>query len=356
MLQLIIPDRTFSEEENRMLQKKPSFSLGKLISGEFTSEYENYIGDQFPFREFWVSTKSACELILQKKDNNNVYFGKESYLLQKPSNPDTGLFDKNILAINQFAQAVSPIPVYFLLAPNSVHVLTDKLPPFATAIDASMIMEKTNNRVSPIVRLIDVCKPLTEHKQEYIYYKTDHHWTTTGAYYAYKEAGKAMGFATLDTNDFTIEQVSDNFYGTLYSKSGQHFVSPDSIHLFKPKTEVKYKVEYVDKGIITRNMYESKYLQKKDQYSIFLDGNHSLIKITTKAETDRKLLVIKDSYANSFIPFLINNFAEIHLMDMRYYNADVLQYVEQNEFSDILFLYNTITFSEDKSLNKIVLY
>jgi len=352
LLFVLMPDRDFSETENRMLQKKPLFSWDNLISGKFSSAAETYLADQFVFRDIWVGIKSAAELMLQKKDNNGVYFGKDGYLLQKPEELNTALLAENIAVIKQFAEDL-PARVYFLLAPTSVLVLEDKLPPFAEPRQKLDIFDMIEEQLVPSIHFIDTRDTLAAHREEYIYYKTDHHWTSRGAYYAYREAGSVMGFTALDLDDFTVEQVCDNFYGTLYSKSCNRFIQPDSIRLFKPKRELSCRVEYVNEKRSAGSLYETEHLGKKDKYAVFLDGNHALIRITAQNETGRKLLIIKDSYANTFVPFLVNHYDEIHIIDPRYFNSQLAPYIEQYGLSEILFVYNAFSFAEESSIRKI---
>lgn len=352
LLFVIMPDEDFSESENRMLQKMPLFSWNHLISGKFSLAAEKYVADQFPCRDSWVGIKSAAELLLQKKDNNGVYFGKEGYLLQKPEQADAAVLEENIAAINRFAETL-PAQVYFLPAPSAAQILEDRLPRFAESRQHIELQQKIIEQLVPCIQLIDTCKALAAHREEYIYYKTDHHWTSTGAYYAYREAGTALGYAALDLDDFTVEQVSDNFYGTLYSKSGHRFIQPDAIQLFMPKRELSCRVEYVHEKRTADSLYEREYLLKKDQYAVFLGGNHALVRIAAQNGTGRKLLMIKDSYANSLVPFLTNHYDEIHMIDLRHFSSALRPYIEQHGFKEILLVYNTISFAEDPSIRKI---
>ena len=352
LLSAVLPDRVFSEAENRMLQQKPRFTWDNLISGKFSLAAENYLADQFVFRDLWVGVKSAAELVLQKKDNNGVYFGKDGYLLQKPDKLNRELLEENIAAVNEFAGKV-PARVYFLPAPASVQILDDRLPPFAAPRQTLDHLYLVREKLASGIHFIDTCHALNSHKQEYIYYKTDHHWTSQGAYYAYREAGSVMNFKPLDLSDFSVEQACDDFYGTLYSKSGHRFVQPDAIELFEPKKKFSCRVEYVQEKRSVESFYATEHLQKKAKYAVFLDGNHPLIRITTQNDTGRKLLVIKDSYANAFIPFLTNHFDEIHIIDLRYFNSPPLPYIEQYGLNEVLFLYSSLSFAEDPTLRKI---
>ncbi len=352
LLFAVLPDRASSEAENRMLEQKPRLTWDDLLSGKFSHSAEKYLADQFVFRDLWVGVKSAAELILQKKDNNGVYFGKDGYLLQKPDKLNRELLAKNIATVNEFAENV-PAQVYFLPAPASVQILDDRLPPSAVPRQTLDELCLLREQLASGIHFIDTCDALAAHKQEYIYYKTDHHWTSQGAYYAYREAGSVMGFQPLNPKDYSVEQVCDNFYGTLYSKSGHRFVQPDAIQIYKPKEELPCRIEYVHENRTTGSFYAREHLQKKDKYAVFLDGNHPLIRIKVQNDTGRKLLVIKDSYANTFVPFLTNHFAEIHLIDLRHFNSPLLPYIEQYGLNEILFLYSSISFAEDPSLRKI---
>lgn len=348
---IIAPDKVFSEEENRMLEKKPEFSWDDLISGKFTSKYEKYVTDQFAYRDIWVSIKSASEILLQKKDNNGVYMGSNGYLLQKPVRVNNDLLEKNIAALNKFAYSLGEMPVYFLLAPNSAEILSDKLPPYATV--NSDIIEQVKNKLNSEINFIDVYDSLKDHSNEYIYFKTDHHWTQRGAYYAYLKASNFMGFSAIDIKDFNIETVSESFYGTLYSKSGIRFVNPDCIEILKPEVKADIKVEYIDTNKTSNSLYETSHLKSKDKYSVFLDGNHALVKISTNLNTGKKLLVIKDSYAHSLVPLLTNHYDEIHMIDLRYFNMNIPEYIEQNALNEVLFLYNNISFNDDSTIVKL---
>ena len=350
---VFMPDKKASEMENRILAQKPIFTWKDLKNGKFTSKYEEYITDQFPFRDLWVSVKSNTERILQKKDNKNVYLGKEGYLLQKPEALDKELLSKNIDAINKFADNNRDLKTYFLLAPNSVEILKDKLPPFANTYDQYSVINDIKSSLKPNVNFVDIYDDFKQHKEEYIYYKTDHHWTSLGAYYAYNKLGSIMEYKPLAIKDFDIDKVTDEFYGTLYSRGNFTFIKPDSIHLFKSKGDSSVKVEYLDDEKESNNLYEPKHLKTKDKYSVFLDGNHALTTIKTDLNNGKKLLVLKDSYAHSLVPFLTNHYEEIHMIDLRYFNMPVQQYMKEYDIKEVLLLYNFLSFTEDNSVIKL---
>lgn len=340
--------------ENRVLEKKPSFSINEVFSGRFTSKYEKYITDNFPFRDFFVKSKSIADVSLLKKDNKGIYMGKDGYLIEEFKEPDMKIIDTNIEAINGFIKRNPNIPIYLMVAPNSVNIKEDKLPSFASSYDQKKVIDYINSRVKAIP--VDVYRPLEEHKDEYVYYRTDHHWTTKGAYLAYREFCKSKGIVPMEPHDFDIKIVSDNFYGTFYSKFPLSFIKPDYIEAYYPKRKLLYKVDYIDTKRTKTDIYEKEYLLKKDKYSFFLDGNHSLLSIKAGDGMGKKLLVIKDSYAHCLAPFLLNHYGEVHMIDLRYYDSSVDEYIKENGIDEVLILYNTSFFSKDKSIKNLIYF
>lgn len=353
-LSVIIPDKRFSEFENRMLAKPPKFSLKNLISGRFTDKFEEYITDQFPLRDFWVAVKCDIERLSLKTNNNEIYFGKDGYLLEDYKRTNEQLLS-NINSINTFSKAVPNIKTYFLLAPNSVKVYEDKLPLFASPYNQLETIEKVEQQLYQNVNFINVYPEMINKKNEYIYFKTDHHWTMRGAYYAYRELSNKLDIKAYSINDFNSEIIDKSFYGTFYSKANNIHISPDSIEIFTPKLDNKYKVEYIDTDKSSDSLYEYNHLDKKDKYSIFLDGNHALMTINTNIKNGKKLVVFKDSYAHSLIPFLANHYEEIHVIDLRYYKLNFYDYIKQNNINEALFLYNINNFSQDESIKLLEL-
>ena len=337
-------DKVFSESENRRLEQVPKFSANQIIDGRFTTNYEKYISDQFPLRDFWIGIKSTSEKILGKKENNGVYLGKDGYLLEKFEKPEEKDVKAKIDKINSFASNISNVDKYFMLVPNSVKVLEDKLPSYAPNGDESFYMAKVKDILDDDIKFIDVYNTLYSCRNEYIYYKTDHHWTTKGAYLAYKKFMKDLGINPHSEEYFSIKKVTDSFYGSLYSKSGIRNIKPDTIELYTPKNDEGIKVEYIEEKETSDSLYNMESLDKKDKYTVFLGGNHPIIKIKTKFNDEKKLLIIKDSYANCFIPFLTGHFSEIYVVDPRYYDGDLNSLVEDKEIDNLLILCNVKTF------------
>lgn len=347
-LQATLKDQTFSELENRTLATKPKFTPSSLLDGTYTDNFESYIADQFPLRNQFISIKSNTEKLLQKKENNGVFIGAHDYLLQKFNAPDMALARKNADYINKLA---SEFNVYVALAPTATKILEHYLPPFSPTYDEKTYINDFYSFLSPKVKTIDLITPLKAHNTEPIYYKTDHHWTTLGAYYGYTTLADKLGFTPLPLDAFNIQTVSSNFYGSLFSKGNFTFSKPDEVQIFYPKKPIQMKVRYEATDTETDSPYALNHLDKKDKYSLFLDGNHPLIKITTSVKNGKKLLVIKDSYANCLVPFLTAHYEEIQILDLRLLNMPLTTYCHEENINDILLLYNVQNFSVEAKLS-----
>ena len=345
---IVAEDRSFSDRENRPLALMPEWTLPNFISGKFTERFETYMSDQFVWKDYWVQLKAMTERASLKQENNGVFFGKDGYLIEPFEKPGEQ-FDKNLGYVKKFAAAAKGIQSYVLLAPTAIGLYEDKLPLFAQTSSERDAHAIAKDEWDSVLKVIDVYDALQLRRNDQLYFKTDHHWTTHGAYVAYREAAQAMGIIPYEEDDFRIETVSKDFYGTLHSKANTIGIEPDKIDVYLPKFETTQSVTYED-GRESDSLYEWDYLEKKDKYSLFLDGNHALVNIKTGVKNGRKLAVIKDSYAHAFIPFLANHFEEIHVLDLRYYHANVLTYVNDQNISDVLFLYNVANFTKDPNV------
>ena len=348
-LQLLSKDVNFSESENRVLVQMPKFTLENFTSGKFTSDFEKYLSDQFVNKTFWTGLKTAAAKTTLKQENKGVYFGNNGYLLEKFEKPGEQL-TKNTANLSYFAEKTNGVSSYLLLVPTSAAIYPENLPLYAPIDSQKEVIDEVKQTVSDSIKWIDPYEALTEGKEDQIYFHTDHHWTTRGAYLGYRAAAKEMGFEPYALNDFNIETVSTNFYGTHYVKANDYTVKPDKIEIFKPKFDVSYEVDIEDGQSTMDSLYELDYLKKRDQYAMFLDGNHSKVKIKSSVKNGRKLLLVKDSFAHAMVPFLANHFEEVHMIDLRYYHQSLSTYIDNNEIEDVLFLYNVANFGEDTNL------
>ena len=345
-------DKTFSEEENRMLATMPEFTMKKFLSGEFIEEYTDYVEDNFAGRKGFINIKSNLEKLEGKKESNSVYIGKDGQLLEKFKEGTSEETTRKIGAINSFYERHSNLNISFMLVPTATKVLEDKLPKYAPNDDELTYIDKVFSGLNDNIVKINPYQALHENKDEYIYYKTDHHWTSKGAYIAYKVMCEKLGLTPKYIEDFDVINVTDSFYGSLSSKIGTKGKNVDSIDVYVPK-DSDIIVNYVEEQKKSTSLFNSEALDKKDKYEVFTGGNHPFINIKTLGDPNKKLLIIKDSYANCFLPFLTSHYGEINVVDLRYFYDDLDKLIKNKEITDVLFLYNSNTFNSDDSILNI---
>lgn len=352
-INLLKKDKPFSETENRMLEGKPKLSVGNVISGKYMEQYTSYKSDQFVGRDFWISMKTGVDYMLGKREENGVFNGKDHYLMEQIKAPVSRAYEENIKAMKQFKEKYPNIPMKMMLVPNAANILNEKLPALAVVKDQTKLFQKVEKDLKDSYEWLDLTKTMKKHKKEEIYYHTDHHWTTLGAYYAYQEYMKAKDEKELV--EFQKYPVTNQFNGTLSSTSGYERNYKERINVYLPKEDsVEYVVEYREEQKKTTTVYNKEKLKEKDKYGMFFDGNHSIVDIKTTAASDEKLLILKDSYANCFVPFLIPYYREIMMIDPRYYYGDLYELLDSENYSEVLFLYNGNTFLEDNSISGVL--
>ncbi|KOS69084.1 hypothetical protein AEA09_11375 [Lysinibacillus contaminans] len=357
ILFFILPQQRFSELENRYLQAAPQLTWDNLISKKFAEEAESFITDHFPFRDKWLWVKSTSEQARLQQENNGIYNGKDGYLFEKFLEPDYTKVQQYTESVNQFASKHPEVNMTFMLAPTSIGLYPERLPWLAPSYPQREVNRFIGHQMEDEITFIDGFDVLTPHASESIYYRTDHHWTTYGAYLAYVAYAEQKGWQPLSQQDFLIETVSDSFLGSYHTRSQFTGLTPDFIEVYKPRDSAPTEMYIADSNQTLTGMYDESFLAKKDQYSYFLGGVHALMKLTTELDSQQvaqdKLLVIKDSYAHNVLPFLTNHVSEIHVIDLRYYNGSITDYLNENGIKDVLFLFNTATLVEDASLLKL---
>lgn len=351
IINFIVPDKGFSQKENRVLASRPAISVSQLTSGKFADGYETYVNDQFFLRDWWITLRATAQRILGNTKENGVFLGKNGYLMEDFTAPSQERLNRTVNAMADFAARHSELPQYALIAPNAVNILSDKLPALAAATDQNPYLDATASALEKAgVTFVDVRDTLSQHKEDNIYYHTDHHWTTQGAYFAYLQLAKVLG---INSSSISYDKlpVSKSFQGTLSAKSGFRASKKEEMDVFLPRDEVPSSVvNYVDEQKKTASFYDTSQLETRDKYAMFFGGNHSKVVITTPTEENRTLLIIKDSYANSLVPFLAPFYRKIVLVDPRYFYDDLEELMQVEEIQEVLYLYNANTFYADTSL------
>lgn len=353
---IILPKKDFSEMENIYLQSMPKFSAKALFNGTYTDDLETYISHHFAGRVSWISMKSGFEGLLGKKEQNGVYILKDR-LIEKVKEPDYSDVDKSIAAINKFA-GDNDVPVYMMLVPTSAEFYKNRLPSYYPNLDQRQFIDYVYKELDNSVTGIDVYPELSANSSEYIYYRTDHHWTGYGAYIAYAAAARQMGYTPLSFSEYDIEHASSEFKGTFYSKTLRNNIPDDTMDFYhKSFGELPVRVEITKNFGVEPEVYDSmyfrEYLDVKDKYASFLGPNSPIVTIKTN-NGGGKLLIIKDSYAHCYAPFLTENYSEITLLDMRYIQMSYKSIIDVSEYDQVLFLYNVSSFAGDTDLKKLM--
>lgn len=353
---LIKPDTAYSESENRTLAQMPEASIETMLSGEFESDYETYLTDQFFARDSWIGLKTSVERAAFRRESKDIYFAEDGYLIETHADSFTSdTADLNVRVLQQFVQQYQEQfgeeHMSVMIVPNAVEILEDKLPAFASPYDEESYLNQIKEGI-PEKIWFDAGAVLREHRDEELYYRTDHHWKTLAAFYVYQEWAKKQGIAVPQSSDYEIETATTEFEGTIQSKLGIS-AQADSIELYHPTEDIFYTVWKNDAAEPEYSMYDYTALNTKSKYDIFFGGNHAKVKLETRADNGRKLLVIKDSYAHCFVPFLIGEFEEITMLDIRYYNQKLSELIEAEGYTDLLFLYNASGFAEDTAISRL---
>lgn len=355
LINLLVPDKEMSQEENRMLASRPKLTWSSVSSGDFMEKYESYQADQFAGRNGWRSLQVTLSRLGGAREVNGVLLGKHKQLLEEIETPDQEALTANLKAINSFVQKHQGVKTNMLLVPDAATILPDTLPSLATVADQTRMISQVKRELEPSVNWIDAAATLNKHAEEKIYYKTDHHWTSLGAFYVFGAAAESLGIKTDATSTFASYPVSTSFNGTLAAKSGCRLDEKEQIDIYVPKeADNDLVVNYVDEQRKTTSLYDSSKLKTRDQYAVFLGGNTSVIDIKTVSESKKRLLVVKDSFANAFIPFLTPYYREIVIVDPRYCTGTMDEIMETYKITDALFLYSGNTFFRDNNISGVL--
>ena len=344
LLNLLIPDREFSPNENRYLQQHPGLSLSSLIDGSFTEKTDAYLSDQFPLRDQWIMIKARLELLQGRRENNGVFLCEGERLVEPFTAPDAAALKSKSDAVNTLAESVD-VPVTIALIPGSAELYGDLLPYGAE----NCSQRKTADAIyySVTAKSVDLAETLISHKDEYVFYRTDHHWTSLGAMYAAEKIFADAGESLPLPDAAEAVTVSESFYGTSYSSSGFFWISPDSIQKYRnaPDGLTVEKLEGPDP--VSSSLYDESALETKDKYRYFLGGNSSCVHIHTTCGERPSILILRDSYADSLVPFLLESYSDIYLLDLRYYHDSVISFVNDHPVDSVLILYSVNNFVTD---------
>ena len=349
----LLPRRSFSENEKRVLSEAPQIDAAGIADGSVFRSIESYLSDHFPGRELWVGANAYLENAEGRGATEDIVRGTDGWLFTAPVSDDRETLWDNMQAITTFAEKQS-VPVTMMAVPSAGAVVSDKLPALHLPYPDADLLEEARRIAGNTLHWVDLYTDFCSAEQpERLYYRTDHHWTSEGAYRAYCLLMEELGQSSVPRDDFTVEQIS-GFYGTSYSKSGLWLTEPDTLELWTGSdiqaVTTVYDANRADP--VTRDgMFFREYLEDADKYPVFLSGNHARVHIETNADSGKRLLVIKDSYAHALAPFLAEEYSTIDLIDLRYFKQQTISsWLEENPADEILLVYGLSSLAEDKNL------
>ena len=357
LLDCVTPDRTVSELENTTLTQRPKVTAQILSSAglnRFFNDYTQYTKDQIPGRDAWISLQSFVETaLLQKTQSGGILLGDKGQMFDRTYglvSSEERTLPRNIAAVASLA-ARCPGKVYVMVAPAASSIYPERVPAHAPLLQEESYLGQIQAAVEQAGGVyLPLEDALSAHKDEYIYYRTDHHWTTLGAYYAYSELCSALGLEPFDRAAHTAVDVPD-FYGTFYSRARTWNAQPDTLTYYdldNPLTIYTVTGPGMPTEGQTTGLYDLDKLDVYDKYAAFLHGNNGLSRV--EGDGEGRILVIKDSYANSFVPFLTANYAQIDVVDLRNYNYGLDGLIAENGYDQILVLYSFDSFKSDPYL------
>lgn len=357
LVNLVFPKRDQLELENRKAAQLPAFSVSALLDGSWQSGFARWMQDQFALRDVWVNTQRAAdEIVFQKVEEGGILLGKDHWMFTKLFTVDDATqkqLAKNVQAVSDFA-AAHPGKVTFLLAPSASVIYPEELPTGAPMADENAMLDNIFTTVGQNASVLDLRPTFTADKNEYLYFKTDHHWTADGAYYAYRELMKAKGMTASALTDYTRTEYP-GFIGSFYQYSNQSDTlknNPDTVVAYTPTCN---DLTYTDTDGNQKTGHvvsDATQYSEGNKYLCFICGDQPYERIDNPNITDgSSCVVIKESYGNAFVPFLVNSYQTVHVVDYRYFSGNLIDLVKENGIQDVIYVNNANALIESAAKN-----
>lgn len=352
LLFFLLKDRTYSVEEHRSLAQVSEIPFQNVFGGELSPKTQAYVNDQFPFRNALRRIRTRTAQILGEREYGGIYKGSDNWLIEAFEEPRDGLLAEQTASLNSFAGQFSRLNQYFILVPSASEILKPKLPKGAYTGDEEAYLKAWEEGLSEKISYIDISKTLRNHRDEYIYYRTEPCWTSMGAYFAFREAAPLMGLS-VDSDRYEAMPVANGFRGVLSTSTGYAPESSDTITLYFNQdatfTQVMKDEESGEKSV---SLYDASALETEDKLDVFFGGAKPQVTISTTSLSNRKLLVLEDRYGSAFVPFLMTGFSEITVVNPSLYEGDIASLVRREGITDILYLYQSGNLARDESFAK----
>ena len=354
-LNFLSPTRSFSEQEYRALAQRPVFSLANIQSGEYARQLELFLRDQFFARNIWRGIRVNSRMFAGSRMENGVFIGSGGQLLEDIVVPDLPLLEETITAIRGYSQRYPEISMYMMLVPDGAAVLTERLPALASVADQGRLIQSVRAELESDIIWLDAMRVLRIYQDQEVYYRTDHHWTSLGAFRVFEEVAPQLGIEEDVAARFASFPISISFNGELALRTGRRTGITEEISIFVPQgMDNEVIVNFIDEQRRTTSLYDIGMLETRNQHRVFLGGSASIVTINTLAPSQRRLLIIRDSFANNFVPFLTPYFREIILVDPQYYAGTIDEIMATYRITDVLFLYRGNQFFQDTHLRSLL--
>lgn len=356
ILLFILPKTSYSTNEKRYLSNMPEFSISEILDGDYTNKIEEYITDHIPFRDFYVGVNSYYDLASGRNGSKGVYSGKDGYLINDPvGDKDIDIYnntEKNIKVFADFAKDTN-LNTTLMVVPSTGYIANDKLPTIHKEYEDDKLFNIINQN-KDTMGFIDMRNSfrINHSNGVQLFYKTDHHWTSNGAYLGYLEYCGYKGLNATPENEY-YKEIYDNFKGTTYSTSALWLNQTDNIEIWDSirKGDITVEITENNKTDKYNSLFFKNHLIEDDKYPVYLDGNHALTRVkNSNAPKDTKLLVIKDSFSHCLVPFLSDNYSEILMVDLRYYKNSVSDIVKNEGFTESLIIYGLDNLATDTNV------
>ena len=339
------PRQETSEAERRPLAQLPEISAETLLNGKFMSEFEDFTLDQFPLRDTFRQVKSLFHYyVLGQKDNNGIYIADGYAVKQEyPYNPESVdyalgrfnyLYEKYLRdSGSQIILSIVPDKGYYL-GEQSGHLTMDYADLFAS-MEAGM----------PWAQFVDLTDTLSAED----YYRTDTHWRQENLLPCAARLCEALGVAAPETDDHTPTALDRPFYGVYYGQAALP-MEPETMYILESDLLKDCTVYDWESGKYNA-VYNMDKLESRDLYDVFLSGSRSLLTIENpNAKTDRELIVFRDSFGSSIVPLMVQDYAKVTLVDIRYIQIDMLPRFLEFNGQDVLFLYSTLVLNNSSTI------
>ena len=335
---LLMPKQDFSETEKRYLEDPPVVTWENLASGKLGNDIETYMADHIPGRNFFVGLNAYYDLFSGRQNTKDVRLLEDDRLVEAPTQWNAAAAARNMSCINAFAQTIGQ-QVDLMIVPSAGWAAEEGYQ------DEQIISDIYAMAEAPVAT-VDLNEILAG-REEY-FYKTDHHWTSRGAYTAYRAYMEQLGREYRDESDFEI-RTAEGFHGSTYSRSALWLLPAEPLEMWYGSEDLLVtngETESVHDGV-----FYTERLSEADMYTVYLDGNHSIVRIENPAMAGKgKLLVIRDSYSNSLGTFLAESYETVVLVDLRYYKSPISELCAQEGFDDVLVCYSIGNFMTDTNI------